>query len=171
MSTKPILATRRAEPGDAAEIVTLVHELAAFERAAPDEVRLTEVDVMRDAFGERPLFGALLGEVDGAVMGCAIYHWNYSTWTAGRGMHIEDLYLRPAARGLGLGGLLLKALAGIGRAEGARRIDLYVLDWNPARNLYEHYGWRYRKEWLSYRLNGEALDALADSGLTQRPHA
>ena len=151
---------RSAEASDAATIVRLVRELADFEGLL-DQVRLTEADVLRDGFGERPRFECLLAEVDGAPVGFALYFEDYSTFEGRPGIFVEDLYVAEAARGLGIGQQLLARLAQVAIERDYRRLDLMVLHWNPARGFYERLGFRHSADWLPYRVTGEALARLA----------
>ena len=155
---------RPAEPSDAATIVRLVRELAAYEDLL-DQVRLTEADVLRDGFGERPRFACLLAEVDDAPVGLALYFEDYSTFEGRPGIFVEDLYVAEAARGLGVGQQLLARLAQITIERDYRRLDLMVLHWNPARGFYDRLGFRHSADWLPYRLTGDALARLAQDAL------
>ena len=155
---------RPAEASDAATIVRLVRELAAYEDLL-DQVRLTEADVLRDGFGERPRFACLLAEVDDAPVGLALYFEDYSTFEGRPGIFVEDLYVAEAARGLGVGQQLLARLAQITIERDYRRLDLMVLHWNPARGFYDRLGFRHSADWLPYRLSGDALARLAQDAL------
>jgi GNAT superfamily N-acetyltransferase len=155
---------RPAEPSDAAIIVRLVRELADFEGLL-DQVRLTEADVLRDGFGERPRFACLLAEVDDAPVGLALYFEDYSTFEGRPGIFVEDLYVAEAARGLGVGQQLLARLAQITIERDYRRLDLMVLHWNPARGFYDRLGFRHSADWLPYRLAGDGLARLAQDAL------
>ena len=154
------VAIRPAEASDAATIVHLVCELAAFE-GLTDQVRMTAQDVLRDGFGARPHFECLLAEIGGHAVGMALYFTTYSTFEGRPNLYVEDLYLAEAARGRGVGRLLLGRLAAVALERGCRRLDLAVLDWNPARRFYERLGFRQQHGWLPYRLSGEALARLA----------
>lgn len=156
----PPVAIRPAGPSDAATIVRLVRELAAFEKLA-HEVQITEADVLRDGFGARARFECLLVEIDCAAQGFVLFFHNYSTFEGRPGIYIEDLYLAEAARGLGIGRRLLARLAQIAIERGCRRLDLGVLEWNPARGFYDRLGFAHNTGWLPYRLTGDALDRLA----------
>ena len=155
---------RPAEAADAATIVRLVRELAAYEDLL-DQVRLSEADVLRDGFGERPRFACLLAEVDGAPAGFALYFEVYSTFEGRSGIFVEDLYVSESARGLGIGQQLLARLARIAIERDARRLDLMVLHWNPARGFYDRLGFRHSADWLPYRITGDALARLARDAL------
>lgn len=154
---------RPARPDDAATILRFVHELAAFERA-PDAVKATEADLLRDGWGPAPKFEALIAEQDGAPVGFALFFHNYSTWEGRAGIYLEDFYVTPAARGGGIGRRLLASLASLAVSRGCPRLDLSVLDWNPARRFYERIGLAEMEEWRPYRLTGPALARLAREG-------
>ena len=156
----PSITIREADVGDAATIVALIRELASYEDLL-DQVRMTEADVVRDGFGARPHFEALIAEVDGTPAGFALFFHNYSTFEGRPGIYVEDVYVRERARGLGLGRKLMARLAAMALERGCRRLDLWVLHWNPARAFYHRLGFRHMGDWLPYRLDGEALARLA----------
>jgi GNAT superfamily N-acetyltransferase len=156
----PSITIREAGSSDAPTIVRLVRELAEFERLV-EQVRITEADVLRDGFGERRSFECLLVEVEGRAAGFVLFFHNYSTFEGRPGIYVEDLYVAEAARGLGIGRRLLARLAQIAVERDCRRLDLGVLDWNPARGFYDRLGFRHRAGWLPYRLTGDALARLA----------
>ncbi len=159
------VAVRPARASDAAEICRMVVELAVFEREPPERVLLTEATLLRDAFGERPACEIFVAErADGRALGFTLFHYNYSTWEGRRGIHVEELYVREEARGTGLGRRLLAAVAAVATARGCPRVDLDVLQWNPAREFYERVGLYHMNEWVHYRLEGDALAALAKQG-------
>jgi GNAT superfamily N-acetyltransferase len=153
---------RPAVPADAATVVAMVRELAVFEREPLTTVEASEADFQRDCFGPHPRCEILIGEVDGAAQGFVLFFHNYSTWLGRAGVYVEDLYVRDAARGLGLGRQLLAAVARIALARGCRRLDLSVLHWNPARRFYEQLGFVEQADWRPYRVSGESLVRLAD---------
>jgi GNAT superfamily N-acetyltransferase len=154
------IVIRQAARADAATIVRLVTELAAFEQLA-DQVRITEADVLRDGFGPHPRFECLLAEDGAKAVGMVLYFFTYSTFEGCANLYVEDLYLAETARGRGLGKHLLAHLAAIALKRGCKRLDLAVLDWNPARGFYDRLGFRHQEGWLPYRLSGEALAQLA----------
>jgi GNAT superfamily N-acetyltransferase len=121
--------------------------------------------VARDGFGKDPQVAALIAEQAGKPVGFALYTFNYSVWTAARGIFVEDIWVVPEQRRGGVARALMVALAKECMARGYKRIDLNVLDWNPARGFYEKIGLRWIRNWLPYRLSGEALAKLA----TDRP--
>lgn len=152
---------RPAAPDDVRHILRLVHDLAEYERAA-HEVRATEDDLRRDLFGPDPRVFAHIAEDGGEVQGFALWFLNYSTWTGRHGIYLEDLYVDPAARGLGLGKALLAELARIADERGYGRFEWSVLDWNePAIGFYTALGATAQSEWTVYRLAGDALHDLA----------
>jgi GNAT superfamily N-acetyltransferase len=157
------LIVRTAGPEDAGLILELVRELAVFERA-PASVAATAEDYRRELASKHPSFGCLIAELDGRPAGFALFFHNYSTWTGRRGIYLEDLFVRDRARGRGVGRRLLVELARVAVARGCPRLELSVLDWNPARRFYEGLGFRWKHDWLGYRLDGERLAALAAAG-------
>jgi GNAT superfamily N-acetyltransferase len=142
--------------------VRLVRELALYEREAAERVRLTEEDVVRDGFGERPRFKVLLVEIGDEPVGFALFFENYSTWEGRPGIYVEDLFLEERARGLGLGRELLAEIARIAETRGCLRIDLAVLDWNPTREFYDRLGFEKLPEWNAYRLTQPGIAKLAN---------
>ncbi|MPZ79110.1 MAG: GNAT family N-acetyltransferase [Actinophytocola sp.] len=152
---------RRAEESDVNAIVTLVHELAEYERAA-DECHLTADQLRAALFCESPALFAHVADLDGEVVGCALWFKNFSTWHGTHGVYLEDLYVQPDARGSGLGKALLTALAEECVARGYARLEWWVLNWNePAIGLYESLDAVPMDEWTVYRLTGAALNRLA----------
>jgi len=141
--------------------LALIHELAAYEREA-DAVKVTAEDLLRDGFGEHPLFHVLLAHVEGKLAGFALYFFNYSTWHGRPGLYLEDLFVRPDYRGQGLGQGLMQALAQIAVDRGCSRVSWQVLDWNSnAIAFYKQLGAQIQREWMKVRVTGDALHALA----------
>jgi GNAT superfamily N-acetyltransferase len=147
-----------------AKDVDLLHrfsvDLATYEDQ-PKAVTATPETLARDGFGNDPQFAALIAERAGVPLGFALYTFNYSVWTAARGIFIEDIWVVPSERRGGVARALMVALARECMTNGFKRIDLNVLDWNPARGFYERLGFAWIKNWLPYRLSGGALTALA----------
>jgi GNAT superfamily N-acetyltransferase len=159
-------------PQDVPAVVSMVHELADYERAA-DECHLTVDDLHAALFGPSPaLFGHVAHDPSGAPVGSMLWFLNFSTWTGRHGIYLEDLYVRPAARGDGVGAALLATLADVCVQRGYSRLDWSVLDWNPAREFYHRLGAVAMSEWVPYRLTGSALSEIAasGSGRKQRPN-
>lgn len=147
----------------------MVHELAAYEEA-PELVEATPQDLHEALFGDGdPRVHAHVAEVgdgDGGwqVVGMAVWYVTYSTWTGRHGLWLEDLYVRPTSRRLGLGRALLAALAAECTRRGYRRLEWWVLDWNaPAQAVYRAVGAVAEEEWTTWRLDGDALTALGAS--------
>lgn len=152
---------RPAGPDDAEHIHRLIVALATYERE-PDAVEATPAGLRAQLSAAQPPFECLLAELDGAVVGFALYFHNYSTWRGRQGLYLEDLFVEPAARGHGIGRRLLVALARIAVARGCGRMEWMVLDWNaPAIGFYEQLGARAVEGWVPFRLSGDALLGLA----------
>lgn len=157
------LRLRDATRDDVPAILALIRDLAEYEKE-PQAAVATAEDLLRDGFAERPLFHVVLAEWAGETAGFAFYFFNYSTWQGRPGVYLEDLFVRPAYRGKGIGKALLVHLAGIALRENCGRFVWQVLDWNePAIRFYEALGARHMKEWMTMRVDGEALERLARS--------
>jgi GNAT superfamily N-acetyltransferase len=155
------VAIRAAHSGDVTDIVGMVHELARYEHAA-GECRLTDDQLRAALFAADPsLFGHVAVDASGASVGFALWFLNFSTWRGAHGIYLEDLYVRPSARGQGVGRALLAELATVCAARGYERLDWWVLHWNPAREFYQAIGAQSLTDWVPYRLEGSALTALA----------
>ncbi|MCX5754383.1 MAG: GNAT family N-acetyltransferase [Candidatus Krumholzibacteria bacterium] len=162
MSTASRVAIRQAAVGDVPLLLRMIGELAEFERI-PHEVVATEEIVRESLFGGDPAAEALLAECDGKPAGFVIHFRNYSTFVGRAGLYIEDLYVRPEFRGLGVGRALFARCAEIARERNLGRVEWAVLEWNPAREFYEHFGARAMDDWVLYRLSGNALRSLGGS--------
>lgn len=155
------VTVRAATPADVQAVLGFVRELAEYEKAA-DQVVATEENLREDLFGPRPICEAIIGEVDGAAQGFALFFHNYSTWVGRRGLYLEDLYVRPSARGCGLGKALFERVAQIAVERGCQRMDWMVLDWNTsAHEFYRAMGAGGMDEWTMWRLKGDALKRAA----------
>ena len=153
---------RRARPGDETEIVAMIRELAEFERAA-DECTVTESQISTALFGDDPAGFCHIAEVDGQAAAIALWFRNFSTWDGVAGVYLEDLFVRPAFRRRGLARLMLATLARECVANGYSRLSWAVLDWNVnAIALYDAVGGKQMSEWITYRVSGPELSALAD---------
>lgn len=154
-----LLRTARRE--DAAELLRLIRSLARYEKAE-DQVETDEAQLASTLFDAGATAHAIVAEQDGRLVGMAIYFFNYSTWQGRNGLYLEDLFVEPACRGAGLGKALLAQLAAIAVEQNCGRFEWSVLDWNtPAIEFYESLGAHPQSEWVRYRLEGEALNALA----------
>lgn len=152
---------RSATSGDAATIVRFIQGLAEFEQEPLSSVKVTEADIVRDGFGPTPRFEALVAERDGDPVGFALFFMNYSTWEGTSGLYIEDLFVDESARGTGAGRALMAAASAIAKDRGCARLELSVLDWNPARAFYERLGMSHQEKWLPYRLGAAGIESLA----------
>ena len=165
------LSIRFATPDDLPLIADLIRALAEYEKLA-DEVRFDEAVLGEKLFGARPFAEVIIGEVDGAPQGFALFFHNFSTFEGKPGVYLEDLFVRPEARGSGLGKALLARLAAIAVERDCARLEWSVLDWNaPAIGFYKKLGARLMDEWTVMRVDGAALVQLgarsaADTGKT-----
>jgi GNAT superfamily N-acetyltransferase len=160
VSLGPEIKVRAATVDDVELLHKFSIDLATYEDE-PEAVTASPQVLARDGFGKDPQFAALIAEMAGKPVGFALYTFNYSVWTGARGIFIEDIWVVPEQRRGGVARALMVALAKECVARGYKRIDLNVLDWNPARGFYERIGFRWIKNWLPYRLSGAALDKLA----------
>jgi GNAT superfamily N-acetyltransferase len=154
------ITIRPATPEDVGTMLGFVRDLAAFERM-PDAVSASEADLLRDGFGPTPRFEARIALSDGKPCGFSLFFITYSTWEGRPGLYLEDIFVAEWARRQGVGRRLLADLAALALERDYRRLDLSVLDWNPARRFYESIGIRHHDGWLPYRVRGAALAALA----------
>jgi GNAT superfamily N-acetyltransferase len=155
---------RPATPEDVPQILAFIRALAVYERA-PDAVVASEEALLRDGFGPHPYYECLLAEHDGTPAGFALYFFNYSTWMGQPGIYLEDLFVQPELRGLGIGKALLKQVAAVALEKGCQRLQWEVLDWNtPAIDFYSAMGAEFLDEWRNVRVTGDALARLAAGG-------
>jgi GNAT superfamily N-acetyltransferase len=151
---------RAVAPEDVPALVALVHELAAYERE-PESCLLTDDQLAAALFGPAPALFGHVADVDGEVVGCALWFLNFSTWRGVHGVYLEDLYVRPTHRGAGLGRALLARLAEVCVERGFARLEWSVLDWNaPSIAFYRSLGAESMDGWTTFRLDGHALAAL-----------
>lgn len=158
---------RAAKLGDEQAIHDLIVELAIYEKA-PDEVVATVEHIKESLFSEGAVAYAHVAEVEGQIVGIAIWFLNYSTWLGKPGLYLEDLYVKPAFRSRGIGLQLMKTLAKICVDRGYERFQWWVLDWNePSINFYKSIGAEAMDEWTVYRLSGSALTNFAASSTSR----
>ncbi|MDZ7627896.1 MAG: GNAT family N-acetyltransferase [Parvularculaceae bacterium] len=154
------LSIREAVNGDTDLILTLIRELALYERA-PDAAKASAADIENALFCAHPKVHALIADWNGEAVGFAVYFFNFSTWTGKHGVYLEDLFVRETMRGKGIGKALLGKLAGVALNRNCARVEWAVLDWNePAIGFYKSLGARPMTEWTVFRVEGAALDAL-----------
>jgi len=153
---------RKATPADVPLILDFIRALAEFERA-PAAVVATEEGLLRDGFGPNPFYYCLIAEHNGRPAGFAFYFFNYSTWVGRPGIYLEDLFVHPEFRGLGIGKALLQQVAAIAVEKGCQRMNWAVLDWNTtAIDFYRAAGAEILDEWRLVRLDSEALLRFAN---------
>jgi GNAT superfamily N-acetyltransferase len=152
--TSPV---RPARADDVPVVLSLIRELADYERSL-DSVQTTEADLLSILFVDSPAAYCHVAEVDGVVAGFALWFLNFSTWVGSHGIYLEDLYVRPSARGTGIGRALLMTLVEIARERGYGRVEWSVLDWNTdAQGFYRSIGAAPMDGWTVWRLDGDAL--------------
>ena len=156
-----MLKIRPATVNDVGLILEFICELAEYERQ-PQAVTATEAALVRDGFGADPKFRVVIAEWNEKPVGFALFFYNYSTWLGRPGLYLEDLFVRPEFRGKGIGKTLLVHLARLAVQENCGRFQWQALDWNtPSIRFYESLGAEVMKEWLTMRVEGEALKRLA----------
>jgi GNAT superfamily N-acetyltransferase len=155
------ITIRKAVEADVPEILAFIRALAVYERA-PDAVTATEEGLLRDGFGPNPIYSCLIADQEGRPAGFALYFFNYSTWMGRPGLYLEDLFVHPEFRGLGIGKALLQRVAAVAVQRGCLRLQWEVLDWNtPAIDFYKAMGAEFLDEWRNVRVSGDALARLA----------
>ena len=154
---------RNAEPDDLDLIIGFIRALAEYEKLA-DAVNLDRALLDAHLFGKSPMAEVLIGEIDGIARGFALFFHNFSTFEGKPGIYLEDLFVEPDARGSGLGKALLARLAQLAMERGCARLEWWVLDWNePSIAFYKALGAKPMDDWTVFRVDGEALTALAHS--------
>ena len=150
-----------ATPDDVPAIFSFIRELAEYEKLL-DRVTATERMLHDSLFGPRPYAEVLMGRLDGTAVGYALFFHSFSTFLARPGIYLEDIYVRPAARGHGVGKALLREVARVARERGCGRIEWSVLDWNkPSIDFYLSIGATPMDEWTMYRMDERAIENLA----------
>jgi GNAT superfamily N-acetyltransferase len=160
--TKPTITLRPATRADIPQILAFIGELAEYEKLAHEAVA-TPAQLDAYLFGARPYAEVIIAEVDAQSAGFALFFHNFSTFTGQPGIYLEDLFVRPQYRGLGIGKQLIVQLAKIAVQRNCTRFEWSVLDWNePAIRFYRSLGAKPMDEWTVQRVSGEALRALAE---------
>lgn len=155
------ITIRPATPSDLRLIASLIRALAEYEKLS-HEVRFDEAVLGIKLFGPRPYAEVVIGEVNGVAQGFALFFHNFSTFEGKPGIYLEDLFVRPEARGSGLGKALLSHLAALVIERDCARLEWSVLDWNaPAIGFYQALGAKMMDEWTVMRVDGAALEQLA----------
>jgi GNAT superfamily N-acetyltransferase len=148
---------RKGEKKDMPAVLELIQELAIFEKE-PDAVVVTVADLERDGFGEKPLFYTFIAELEGNIVGMALYYYRYSTWK-GKTIHLEDLIIKEEMRGSGLGFALYSEIIAQGKKDKVRRIEWNVLDWNtPAIDFYIKSGAKVLDDWRVAQMDEKGIN-------------
>lgn len=148
---------RKGTPNDMPAVLALIKELAIFEKE-PDAVVVTVDDLVRDGFGENPLFHTFVAEVNAEIIGIALYYYRYSTWK-GKTIHLEDLIVKENQRGTGAGFALYSEIIAQGKRDNVRRIEWNVLDWNtPAIEFYKKTGAKVLDDWRVAQMDEEGIN-------------
>ena len=148
---------RKGQKEDMPAVLSLIQELATFEKE-PDAVVVTVADLERDGFSENPLFYTFVAEIDGQIVGMALYYYRYSTWK-GRTIHLEDLIVKEKMRGFRLGYQLYAAVIEQGKIDHVRRIEWAVLDWNtPAIDFYLKSGAKVLDDWRVAQMDEQGIN-------------
>ena len=155
---------RPARPADLHTVLTLLRELAEYEKLT-HEVVFDDEEFGRYMFGERPMVDVLLAECEGGAVGFALFYYDFSTFMGKPGIYLEDIFVRPEHRGHGHGKALIAGVAAAAIERGCARMKWSVLDWNaPAIDFYRSLGAEPMDEWTVWRISGDSLEALAASG-------
>ena len=161
MTQLPGLAISPAESSDVPLILSLINELAEYEKLAHESVA-TEALIHKALFGPQPRAEAVVARYDGEPAGFALFFHNFSTFMGKPGLYLEDLFVLPEFRGRSIGKALLQYLAQLALQRGCARFEWAVLDWNrPARDFYESLGAEAKSDWIIHRVSGPALQRLA----------
>lgn len=147
---------RKGTKEDMPAVLELIKELAHFEKE-PDAVVVTVEELVKDGFGNDPLFYTLVAETEEGIIGMALFYYRYSTWK-GKTIHLEDLIVKESKRGTGAGGALYKEVIRFAKKEGVRRVEWVVLSWNQhAIDFYERSGAAILQDWLTVQMNEEGI--------------
>ncbi|MBT8319336.1 MAG: GNAT family N-acetyltransferase [Gramella sp.] len=152
---------RDARPEDMSEVLELIRELAVFEKE-PEAVVIGEKDLIRDGFGENPAFHCFVAEADGKIEGMALVYFRYSTWK-GKTVHLEDLIVREAFRGKGLGSALYTEVIKYASKQNVKRTEWVVLNWNTdAADFYRRSGANVMEDWDTVQMDEDAMHAFLE---------
>ena len=157
---------RKGQKEDMHGVLALIQELAVFEKE-PDAVLITADDLVRDGFGDRPLFEVFVAEAEEEIVGIALYYYRYSTWK-GKTIHLEDLVVKENMRGTGLGFALYTEIIKQGKKDKVRRIEWNVLDWNtPAIEFYKKSGANILEDWRVVQMDETAIDLFLEKNKSE----
>lgn len=153
------IIVRKSQENDASKIHALILELAEFEHGL-NEVTVSIEDLKRDGFGDKPLFHSFVAEVEGEILGTAIYFFTYSTWN-GKCLYLEDLIVKRNKRSVGVGEKLMKEVIKVAYDENVSRMAWQVLDWNvDAQDFYKKLGASLDSEWMNGRFNRRQIKSF-----------
>ncbi len=153
---------RKGTQTDMPAVLELINELATFEKE-PNAVVVTIADLVRDGFGENPLFYTFIAEIDSEIVGMALYYYRYSTWK-GKTIHLEDLIVKEKMRGSGCGYALYSEIIKQGKKDNVRRIEWAVLDWNtPAIKFYEKSGAKMLSDWKTVQMDEKGISNFLEN--------
>jgi GNAT superfamily N-acetyltransferase len=159
------LNIRKASCEDVPLILKFIKKLSIYEKMSK-EVVATEDTLRETLFGDKSYAQVLIAEIEGKPVGYALYFYNYSTFLGRPGLYIEDVFVAEEYRGRGVATALFKKCAHIAQEHKCSRMEWSVLKWNPARKFYDHMEAKPMDEWVVYRLAGEALNKMAEFGLS-----
>lgn len=152
---------RKAVPEDMPAVLELINELAIFEKE-PEAVVVTVADLVRDGFGEQPLFHVFVAENQSEIIGMALYYYRFSTWK-GKTIHLEDLIVKENQRGTGAGFALYTEIIKQGKKDNVRRIEWNVLDWNtPAVDFYIKSGAKVLDDWRVVHMDEQGITSFLE---------
>jgi GNAT superfamily N-acetyltransferase len=155
---------RKGNPEDMGAVLSLIKELAVFEKE-PEAVVISVEDLVNDGFSSSPLFQVFVAEIEEQIVGIALYYYRYSTWK-GKTIHLEDLVVKQNMRGSGVGYALYSEIIKQGKKDKVRRIEWNVLDWNtPAINFYKNSGAKILDDWKVAQMDEEAINYFVDNKL------
>ena len=147
-----MITIRKGTKADLPQVLELIKELAIYENGL-DQFQNTLASMEVDGFGDNPIYGLLVAELDGVIIGSSIYYYRYSTWM-GKRLYLEDLVVTESKRGMGVGKLLFEATLDIAKSTGCTGMMWQVLDWNePAINFYKKYKTNFDEEWVNCNIN------------------
>ncbi|MGL4582009.1 MAG: GNAT family N-acetyltransferase [Flavobacterium sp.] len=153
---------RKSTINDMPDVLALIKELATYEKQ-PDAVLITIEDLERDGFGKNALFNVIVAEHQNNIIGMALYYNRFSTWT-GKTIHLEDLIVTESARGTGAGYALYAEIMNIAKAEGVRRVEWVVLNWNePAINFYKKSGATILEDWYTVQMDQNGIEQFSQA--------
>jgi GNAT superfamily N-acetyltransferase len=156
------VVVRKSRKEDMEQVLSLIKELALYEKA-PEAVTNTVEDMIKDGFGEKPVFFCDVAEVDGKIIGIAIYFVKYSTWK-GKGIYLEDLIVTESWRGKGVGKILFDNVMKVSEEMNVKQLHWQVLDWNEtAISFYKKYPTEFDSEWINCKLTGDQLKVIVSA--------